>query len=130
MNTSYRILPNEYVDHSRIFQLVKRDGRAAMFKAWDYDEWEVVMIQIKPEQRLPGGYTIPAGEYMPKPSQWGIYAWTCVTLERAENRYKAAQKLYGLKTPSEQLNPPALGPASNGLTAEVTDRGKTAEPAI
>lgn len=89
----YLPLPDSYVSHSLTFRLIKREGDAAMFGAWQDGkpprEWEVFIVQ-RHEGFTLRGKTYPPAEKVPKSEEWGTYAWTCCSQEAADFRFSHA----------------------------------------
>jgi hypothetical protein len=73
---------------------IKRVGNIAIYKDRNSEtNYEVIVIHISPEQEL-NGYFYPEREIYPTPSQWGQYAWTYNSLERALIKFNSLIKYY------------------------------------
>jgi hypothetical protein len=68
-------------------QLVERQGDVCLVerknKRTGSIHYEVILVQHHPARTFPDGRTVPAREGYPADSQWGIAAWTRVTLPDA-----------------------------------------------
>ncbi len=90
-------LPESFNDSDGFeYKLVERQGDLAIYTQNKFNRvvsWEVVKIRHLPERTFPGGKSRGASEAYPKPSDWGKSAWTCASLERAQERLKGLQEL-------------------------------------
>jgi hypothetical protein len=82
-------LPETFTSGGFDMRLVQRRGDLAIYAQCRKDKivsYEVVKIAHKPTRRLPDGSVAPPCEAYPSPSEWGRTAWTCVSIERAQER--------------------------------------------
>lgn len=73
------------------FEQVKREENVAIYKKTDKKipsiiYYEAIHIRKHGDYTI-GGVTIPAGERYPSDREFGLYAWNCCSLERAEFRF-------------------------------------------
>lgn len=76
------------------YHQLKRHGNTAVYEqrqAGTVVAYEVILIRIKPEQKFPNGRITPKREAYPSNEEWGRFAWTCSTLERANQRWFGLQ---------------------------------------
>lgn len=87
-----RPLSTEFTYDGFDYRLVKRQGDVAIFSQSSGKlviSYEVVIIRVKPAKTFPGGRVVPEREAYPTNEEWGKYAWTCATRERADERFQA-----------------------------------------
>ena len=87
-------LPKRFTQSGFHFHVLKRKGPWVMLEktrchATDCAKvhFEVVKIQHFKERTFPNGITVPAHEILPSSEQWGIYGWTPIDRERAEELF-------------------------------------------
>lgn len=82
-------LPTSFRDKGFNYQLEKREGLVAIYSkskpGWTKENFEVFVIQEYPEYVL-GDTVIPAKESMPANEDWGVWGFSCLTLDRAKIR--------------------------------------------
>lgn len=69
------------------FQQLERRGDVAIFlqsKGGRSVAFEVVRIRVAPPHRFQDGRELPEREVYPSSEHWGLYGFTCETLERAK----------------------------------------------
>ena len=80
-------LENEYTAHNRVYKLVKRTDKVAMFKSED-GVVEVFKIKILPAAEI-FGREYPERESSPSDEDFGVLAWTYTSrYDKAELKYK------------------------------------------
>jgi hypothetical protein len=85
-----RPLATEFRHGGFRYRQVKREGNVAIFaqsKGGAVLSYEVVVVRVKPGGVAPSGTVFPTREAYPSTAEWGQFAWTCMTLERAEARF-------------------------------------------
>lgn len=98
MSTVYRPLEKEYNKNGYTFKEVKREGNVAMYEQWCEKEdteglkfvgYEVFEV-IQQDAGFAGPKKIPqpARELVPNNESWGLKAFTCTSLENAEERFQ------------------------------------------
>ncbi len=75
---------------------IKREQDVALYKRQSIENskvfhYEVVIISSHNGTIIEGNFIEP-GELYPSSSQWGDKGWTCISLERAEEKFKQIQK--------------------------------------
>jgi hypothetical protein len=83
-----KTLPTTFKKNGWNYRQVKRVGRFAIYSQGGGVAYEVFKIRRNPT-RVIKGHTVDAHEAVPPDSVWGQEAWTCHTLERAEERLAA-----------------------------------------
>ncbi len=74
-------------------QLQKREGNAAMFKAFKADYWEVHAIRVEKARKI-FGKDYPEREALAGTAEFGQRGWACVSQERADGRFATALHLH------------------------------------
>lgn len=84
-------LPSTFRSDGYDFTLIKRTGNVALFskhkRGHKLTHHEVVIIQHKEAQSLPGGYDYPDREVMPVADNWGTLAWSPFDFTAAHRRF-------------------------------------------
>ena len=70
-------------------QLVKREGMAAMYKAYMDDYWEIHRVRVRPSERIVKR-DYPEREVLAGNEDFGVCGWACVNQDRADRRFAAA----------------------------------------
>ncbi len=74
------------------FVQIAREERHAIFRktkpGYNFEVFEVVVIQQMAEHTWPNGHFTPAHECMPGNEVWGSKGWTCQTQERAWEKFR------------------------------------------
>jgi hypothetical protein len=74
-----------------LFRQIRRNGQYAIYERTRGDEFTYEVIRIlkyASDKQVNGRFLARRGdEYYPKPSEWGIYAWSLMTREAAEAKY-------------------------------------------
>lgn len=87
-----RVLDTAFSIDGYDFRQLHRDGSVALFEKrkpnHSRPSYEVIIIQRKAAGDV-FGKEMPAREVMPRPEDWGTFAWTEVTLEKARQRFNA-----------------------------------------
>lgn len=76
------------------YHQLKRHGNTAVYeqrKGGVVVAYEVILIRVKAAHTFPNGITTPKREGYPSNEEWGKYAWTCSSLERANQRWFGLQ---------------------------------------
>jgi len=94
-----KILEESFTSKGFKLQQVKRDGDVAIYKKQLDDgesenyHYEVIAIKRHNGYEI-AGVKMPPAEMYPSDSQWGDWAYTCSTIEDANNRFnQLAEKL-------------------------------------
>ena len=69
---------------------VCREGNVAIYaqsKGGCVYSYEVILVREEKEKTMFGRF-VPAHEAYPRSEDWGRLAWTCLTLERAKERFR------------------------------------------
>ena len=91
-----RPLDTSFTDRSYTYTQVEREGDLAIFQQQHKENpqvirYEVVRIRRRAAQTLLDGTTVPDREAYPSSSSWGIYGWTCRSLEDARQMMRQLQ---------------------------------------
>jgi hypothetical protein len=73
------------------YRQIKREGNVAIYsqaKGGVVLAYEVIVIRNRPARTWPNGKTTPEHEAYPGNEEWGRFGWTCVTLDRALERFE------------------------------------------
>ena len=88
-------IPFRFTKYSTTFTLLDSTEHAALYsrhsqKTGKLQGYDVYRLQsFKTDHTWPNGTITPAGtQYLPSSEQWGTYAWSYQTLDRAQARYK------------------------------------------
>lgn len=84
-----KTLPEKLRKNGFDYELVQRDANRAIYKQHVSENchyWEVFRIR-KRKESIFKGKQIPEREIFPSDEDFGYTAWTCMTLERAMERY-------------------------------------------
>lgn len=76
------------------YRQVERLGDLCIYHQTEEGEhraYEVVKVRRMPERQIMGR-TLAASEVYPRSEDWGVYGWTCQTLERARTKLAELQK--------------------------------------
>lgn len=97
-------IPDSYTKYTHTRTLERRDGRVAMYKISRRSRflgYEVVIVQQRDKPVTIGKSTLPAGEYLPASSMWGVFGWSFMPNElgRAEERYAKCCKQFNRRQP-------------------------------
>ncbi len=100
-----KTLETEFESKGFRYTQVRRDGDVAIYKQSRIDgalvngshmhgshsAFEVVKIRRHNGYTL-AGISFPPAEMYPSSSLWGLFGWTCVTLEEAEQKFQKLQQ--------------------------------------
>jgi hypothetical protein len=91
-----KLLPQKFTKKGYKHLLVKREDNVAIYKRSSVENskivhYEVIIITSHNGTTIEGNYIEP-GELYPSTSQWGEKGWTCLNLEKAEERFKEVKK--------------------------------------
>ena len=78
-----KILPTEFQREGNDYHQIWRQNDVAVFQYGPAPRFELVIIKIKQEEKLPSGMILPHREAYPKTSQWGQYGWTLGPQDRS-----------------------------------------------
>ena len=88
----YKTIPTQFKKKGFTYTQLKREGARAIFEQTRagsaVHNYEVVKIG-RHNGYVMGGMSIEPAETYPGSSLWGITAWTCSTLDAAQQRYDA-----------------------------------------
>jgi starvation-inducible outer membrane lipoprotein len=88
-----KTMKKEFIRSGFHHEQLKRVGKVAIYKRHKVDQtdyhYEVVKISRHNGYKMGGAYIDPAETY-PGASLWGIQAWTCTDLQRAEMHFATA----------------------------------------
>jgi hypothetical protein len=74
-----------------LFELIKRQGRIALFEkskpTHTRSTFEVVKLEQRKEHTWPNGKTTPAHESMPASETWGVYGFSYIDRESANKKF-------------------------------------------
>lgn len=98
MESKYIALEKEYIKYGYKFTQVKREGLVAIYKQEDdesgsfigYEVFEI--IEKEAGFAGPKKYPQPAKELVPNTELWGSRAFSCWTLEQAEEKFVHLQQ--------------------------------------
>ena len=80
-------VPQTFTQAHYIMELVKREGKAVMYKAKHDNYWEVHAVKVaKAERKF--GKDYPERELLAGNEEFGKRAWAVCSLERAEARFE------------------------------------------
>lgn len=88
-------IPFRFTKYNTLFTLLDSTEHAALYsrhsqktgKLLGYDVYRI--LTFKTDHTWPTGKITPAGTpFLPSSEQWGTYAWSYQTLDRAQARYK------------------------------------------
>lgn len=99
-------IPTEYKQAGHVMQLVKREGMAAMYKAYMDDYWEVHRVRVRPAERIVKR-DYPEREVLAGNEDFGVCGWACVNQDRADRRFAAAVLMSEVSCEADS-NDPAL----------------------
>ena len=71
--------------YKRSSREIKRYKLAPVF---EFETFEVVIVQKMDEHQWPNGDVTPAHEYMPPSEEWGTLGWSLQTRERAWEKFR------------------------------------------
>jgi hypothetical protein len=73
------------------FRILRREGLVCLLEksrgGLGPPRYEVVVVELCPLKRFPGGNETPAHEKMPSPEKWGFNAWSLLDLEAAKAKF-------------------------------------------
>jgi hypothetical protein len=81
-------IPDTYKQAGHVMQLMKREGNAAMFKAFGDDYWEVHRVRVSPAESI-RGRPYPEREVLAGNEAFGEHGWACISQDRADARFNA-----------------------------------------
>jgi hypothetical protein len=85
-------LPTTFRSKGFDFVQIAREGKHAIFGktriGYNFEVFEVVVIQQMGDRHWPNGDFTPAHELMPGNEVWGKKGWTCQTQERAWEKFR------------------------------------------
>jgi hypothetical protein len=86
---TFRPIPTEFNHDGYSHVLVERSGRGAIFSKrrplGRTRSYEIVRLENRGAENI-GGKEYPAREVYPRSEQWGITAWTCLSLQAARKK--------------------------------------------
>jgi ABC-type ATPase with predicted acetyltransferase domain len=85
-----RTLPTTFRSDGFDFQILEREADAALLAkkkhTWNFRIYEVVRIQVWPEEWIKGHFT-PEREAMPRSEQWGVHGWSFSDIRDARRKF-------------------------------------------
>ena len=79
-------ITDQYKQAGHAMRLVRREGMVAMFKAVGADYWEVHRVRIRRAEHK-FGKDYPEREILAGNEDFGQYAWSCISQDRADGRF-------------------------------------------
>jgi len=125
-------LTTQFQSNGFDFRQVDRRGDVAIFlqsRGGRPVGFEVVGIRVAPPRRFPDGRDVPEREIYPSNEHWGLYGFTCKTLERAKALMHAISEcppLYIREPKDAFLDPASMGTADGRSRRVLQDGSKAA----